>query len=68
MQEWAVDIFGVWNFSYFNNISCNSKSKPYLCENYENVIGPLIILAVFILLYFLSFIITKSCINRIPLK
>ncbi len=31
LAEKALDVFGVWNFRYFDQLFCTQKSKPYMC-------------------------------------
>lgn len=56
----------VWNFRYFNTLICtNLKSKPYSCESYQNLFGPLLTLAALFLALGVSYIMTKTCILSI---
>jgi hypothetical protein len=62
LSEYALNVFSVWNFRYFNTLVCTDKSKPYQCSTSENIVGPLITLGAFIASLIISYILTKTCI------
>lgn len=62
----GLEIMSVWNFRYFNTLICtNLKSKPYSCESYQNMFGPLLTLTALFLALGVSYIMTKTCILSI---
>ena len=53
----ALNIMNIFNFAPLQSLICSKQAAPYGCEGYQNLIGMLMTLLFFMVLYFIAYLV-----------
>eukprot|EP00919_Chromeraceae_sp_WS-2016_P067619 GHVR01159828.1.p1 GENE.GHVR01159828.1~~GHVR01159828.1.p1 ORF type:complete len:218 (-),score=-16.34 GHVR01159828.1:584-1237(-) len=59
-------MLNVFNFNYINKLVCTPAGPRYSCIAYENIIGPIITFALFVIAFLISYIVINCCLRVDP--